>query len=326
MHRCPTRRVFSGTGLELLTKPATIRYLYHLATAATDIVKLQDNARARYQDKPRLTHVSYHEIDTGDKSPVVSKPYRYDRVKQNILDYHVEKRLKEETILPIQSPYAPPVVLCKKNNGLPWYNPDAYRFTVDYRNLNAITKHPRYPLPLIDDLIMNIPHTTIMSSLDLRSVYFQLVVNPSDKVKTEFARNNGMYAFRRMPFRLPEAAPNFHKAIDIILKPVIRIFVNVYMDDVIILPPSFTHHVEHLREFFRLLQNGRLTLNKEKSKFGYDKLKYLALIISKDGITIDETRVRVIVEMMFPKNSKEVNKFLGMSQWYSKFIKNYADL
>ncbi|GFY09510.1 retrovirus-related Pol polyprotein from transposon 297 [Trichonephila clavipes] len=50
------------------------------------------------------------------------------------------------------------------------------------------------------------------------------------------------------------------------------------------------------------------------------------LIISKDGITTNEKKARAIVEMKPPKNSKEVSKFLGMSQWYSKFIKNYADL
>ncbi|GFS75863.1 retrovirus-related Pol polyprotein from transposon 17.6 [Trichonephila clavipes] len=162
-------------------------------------------------DKPGLTHVLYHEIDTKDNPPVVSRPYRYDRVKQEILDYHVDKMLKEGTIIPIQSPYASPVVLCRKNNRLPPDNPEAYRFAVDYRTLNAITKYPRYPLPLIDDLIMNIPHTGIKSALDLRSGYFQMAVNPSDIVKTAFVTKNGTYAFHRMPFGLSGVAPNFRK-------------------------------------------------------------------------------------------------------------------
>ncbi|GFX58924.1 retrovirus-related Pol polyprotein from transposon 297 [Trichonephila clavipes] len=208
------------------------------------------------KDKPGLTHVLYHEIDTGDNPPVVSRPYRYDRVKQEILDYHVDKMLKEGSIIPIQSPYASPVVLCRRNNGLPPDNPEAYRFAVDYRKLNAITKYPRYPLPLIDDLIMNISHTGIMSALDLRSGYFQIAVNPSDIVKTAFVTKNGTYAFRRMPFGLSGAAPNFQKAIDIILKPLIGKFVNVYMDDVIKSSPSFTQYVKHLKEVFRLLHEA----------------------------------------------------------------------
>ncbi|GFU87818.1 retrovirus-related Pol polyprotein from transposon 17.6 [Trichonephila clavipes] len=110
-----------------------------------------------FSDQPGLTHVLYHEIDTGDKGPVVSRPYRYERFKQGIIDYHIEKMLRERTIRPIQSPYASPVVLTRKNNGLPPDSLEAYRFAIDYRKRNAITKYPRYPLPVIDDLITNIP-------------------------------------------------------------------------------------------------------------------------------------------------------------------------
>ncbi|GFY29238.1 retrovirus-related Pol polyprotein from transposon 297 [Trichonephila clavipes] len=112
-----------------------------------------------------------------------------------------------------------------------------------------------------------------------------------------------------MPFGLSGAAPNFQKVIDLILKPVIRKFVSVYMDNVIP-SPSFTQHVERLREVFRLLQDAGLTLNKEKCKFSCDELKYLGLIISKEGIKTDETKVRAIVEVKPPRNSKEVSKFL----------------
>ncbi|GFU48323.1 retrovirus-related Pol polyprotein from transposon 17.6 [Trichonephila clavipes] len=186
-----------------------------------------------FSDQPWLTHVLYHEIDTGDKGPVVSRPYRYDRVKLGIIDYHIEKMLREGTIRPIQFPYASPVVLTRKNNDLP---PEAYRFVIDYRKLNAITKYPRYPLPVIDDLITNIPpsnvditHTGVMSTLDLKSGYFQLAISPKDIEKTAFISRNGTFAFLRMPFGLSGAAPNFQKAIDIILKPVIGRFVLVYM-------------------------------------------------------------------------------------------------
>ncbi|GFU87946.1 transposable element Tcb2 transposase [Trichonephila clavipes] len=166
------------------------------------------------ENKPGLTQVLYHEIDTGDNPPVVSRPYRYDRLKQEILDYHVDKMLKDGTIIPIQSHslVSSPVVLCRKNNGLPPDNPEAYRFAVDYRKLNSITKYPRYPLPLIDDLIMNVPHTGIMSALDLQSGYFQMAVNPSDIVKTAFVTKNGTYAFRRMPFGLSGGGPNFSES------------------------------------------------------------------------------------------------------------------
>ncbi|GFV53937.1 retrovirus-related Pol polyprotein from transposon 412 [Trichonephila clavipes] len=95
--------------------------------------------------------------------------------------------LRDGTICPINSPYASPVVLTRKNNDLPPDSPEAYRFAIDYRKLNAITKYPRYPLPVIDDLLTNIPHTNVMSTLDLRSGYFQLAISPKDIEKQRFS-------------------------------------------------------------------------------------------------------------------------------------------
>ncbi|GFT07866.1 uncharacterized protein TNCV_1214431 [Trichonephila clavipes] len=83
-----------------------------------ELQDLFDSFQGLFSDKPGLTHVLYQEIDTGDNPPVVCRPYRYDRVKQEILYYYVDKMLKEGTIIHIQSLYASLVVLCRKNNGL----------------------------------------------------------------------------------------------------------------------------------------------------------------------------------------------------------------
>ncbi|GFT57577.1 uncharacterized protein TNCV_3136921 [Trichonephila clavipes] len=104
-----------------------------------EVLDRQNDRIVNYRNKPGLSQVLYHEIDTGDKTPMVSRPYWYDRVKQGTIDYHVEKMLKEGTIIPIQSPYASPVVLCRKNKGLPPENLDAYSFAVYYHKPNAIT-------------------------------------------------------------------------------------------------------------------------------------------------------------------------------------------
>ncbi|GFU84936.1 retrovirus-related Pol polyprotein from transposon 17.6 [Trichonephila clavipes] len=126
--------------------------------------------------------------------------------------------LREGTIISIQSPYASPVVTCRKNNEVPPDNPKSYRLAVEYRKLNAITKYLRYFLPHIKDLISNIPHTNIMSSLDLRFGYFQLAIKPRYVVKTAFVTKTGTFAFKRMPFGLFGVTPNFKKTIDITFK------------------------------------------------------------------------------------------------------------
>ncbi|GFX27786.1 retrovirus-related Pol polyprotein from transposon 17.6 [Trichonephila clavipes] len=198
-------------------------------------------------------------------------------------------------------------------------SPQAHRFAIDCRKLNAITKYAHYPLPVIDDLITNIPHTGIMSTLDLKSVFFQLTISPNDIEKTAFITRNGTFAFPRMPFGLSGAAPNFQKAIDIILKPVIGHFVMVYMDDVIITSPSFNEHIEHLNQVFTLLRDAKLTLNEEKCHFASDKLKYLGLIISKEGIETDNSKVKAITEMKPSKNKAPVLQLPNFTEQFNLF-------
>ncbi|GFW92205.1 retrovirus-related Pol polyprotein from transposon 297 [Trichonephila clavipes] len=166
----------------------------------------------------------------------------------------------------------------------------------------------------------------MMSTFDLKSGYFRLAINPRDIEKTAYVTRNGTFAFLRMPFGLSGVAPNFQKATDIILKPVLGRFVSCYMDDVIITSPSFNEHIDHLNQVFTLLRDAGLTLNKDKCHFARDKLKYLGLIISKDGIKIDDNKVKAITEMKPPQNNMEVSNFLGMAGWYQKFIPNYADI
>ncbi|GFW16704.1 retrovirus-related Pol polyprotein from transposon 297 [Trichonephila clavipes] len=155
-----------------------------------------------------------------------------------------------------------------------------------------------------------------MSTLDLISGYFQLAISPKDIEKTAFITRNGTFAFLRMPFGLSGAVANFQKAFDMLLKPVLGRFVMVYMDDVIIKSPSFHEHIDDLNQVFTLMRDAGLTLNKDKCHFARDKLKYLSLIISKEGIEIDKNKVKAITEMKPPKNNKEASKFLGMAGWY----------
>ncbi|GFU66720.1 retrovirus-related Pol polyprotein from transposon 17.6 [Trichonephila clavipes] len=171
--------------------------------------------------------------------------YLVSRLEPQILDY-VEVRHPQNTsnLLQIIDKYEERFINRQIRD-----SPEVYRFAIDYRKLNGITKYPRYPLPVIDDLLTNIPHISVISTLNLRSGYFQLAISPKDIEKTAFITRNGTFAFLRMPFGLSGVAPNFQKAIDIILKPVIGRFVLVYMDDVIIASPSFKDHLDHLNQF-----------------------------------------------------------------------------
>lgn len=81
-------------------------------------------------------------------------------------------------------------------------DPEAWRFAIDYRKLNAITQYPQYPLPVTDDILENIMGTNYMFTLDLTSSYFQIAMTPEDIVKTAFITSNGCFAFKRISFGL----------------------------------------------------------------------------------------------------------------------------
>ncbi|GFT05075.1 retrovirus-related Pol polyprotein from transposon 297 [Trichonephila clavipes] len=112
-----------------------------------ELKDLFNSFQGLFLDKPELAHVLYHEIDKADNPPVISHLYHYDSVKQAILHYHVDKMLKEGIIIPIQSPYASAVVLCRKNNGLPPANQKRINLLSIILNLMKLQSSSVIPYP-----------------------------------------------------------------------------------------------------------------------------------------------------------------------------------
>ncbi|GFU07447.1 hypothetical protein TNCV_3210521 [Trichonephila clavipes] len=120
-----------------------------------------------------------HFINTGDHPPVSTAPYRLSPNRKEHLRKEIDNLLAHNIIEECESPYAAPVVLVPKSNG-------TVRLCIDYRKLNAITIPDKYPLPLMDVLLHDAKSTAFMSTLDLKSGYHQVEVNPADQDKTAF--------------------------------------------------------------------------------------------------------------------------------------------
>lgn len=95
--------------------------------------------REVFLDKTGLTHVAWHKINIGSAAFAAGKSYCYDKVKQSIIDYHIKKMLADDIIMPIESAFASPNVLHRKNNDKSIDDPETWRFTIYYGKLNAIT-------------------------------------------------------------------------------------------------------------------------------------------------------------------------------------------
>ena len=100
----------------------------------------------------------------------------------------------------------------------------------------------------------------------------------------------------------------------------------VYMDDIVVFSTNWTDHIKHIREVFERLQKAGLKLKPSKCFFGKSSINYLGHFVSKDGISPDPEKVSAVTNYPVPKSIKDVRAFLGLSGYYRKFIKNYAQI
>jgi hypothetical protein len=103
-------------------------------------------------------------------------------------------------------------------------------------------------------------------------------------------------------------------------------YVYHYLDDVVIYSQTFDEHLEHLRVVLDRLREAGLTVKPEKVVFATEEISFLGHIISPAGVKIDPERTRAIREFPFPKDVKGVSRFIGMVNYYNKFIPKFAEL
>ncbi|KAG6465637.1 hypothetical protein O3G_MSEX015285, partial [Manduca sexta] len=262
---------------------------------------LEDN-KDIFERGGAATTFAIHRIDTGNHLPISVPPYRVTPSKKEIMRKEIDKMLEEGVIEESDSEWTSPVVLVPKKNG-------TVRFCVDYRSLNRITRADKYPLPRIDELLLSTKRDSVMSSIDLRSGYWQIEVAPEDRDKTAFVSPFGTFRFRRMPFGLRNSPSTFQRLIDHFRSGLRDITVICYLDDILIISENFETHMKDLRQVFDRLRLFGLRANREKCVFGRSRLTYLGHVISPSGIEPDPEKVRAVMEMKTPSSLKELRTF-----------------
>lgn len=245
-------------------------------------------------------------------------PFRLSLAERAETEKQVNDLLKSGRIVSSHSAYGAPVLFVAKRNT------DALRMCIDYRALNQLTIRNKYPMPRIDDLLDNLSGACYFSSLDLTSGYWQIALNPKDWEKTAFNTHLGKFEWRVMPFGLTNAPAVFQAVMHQVFAQCLNKFVCIYLDDILVFSRSMDEHYQHITVVLQTLKDAGLKANMKKCEFFKPELIFLGHVVTEAGLKPDPSKVNTVVEWPHPKSVYEVRSFLGLANYFRRYIQGYA--
>ncbi len=181
-----------------------------------------------------------------------------------------------------------------------------------------------YPLPNIQDLSSRLHGCSIFSKLGLRKGYYQIPVQEGDIHKTAVIMPFGLWEFLRMPFGLRNAGQSFQRFMDKVLSGLDFAF--CYLDDILIGSSSTEEHLHHLHLVLQRLHEYGLVLNMEKCELARQEIDFLGHHITAEGASPILKHVQAIQDFPAPQDKKQLQTFLGMVNFYRRFILAAANI
>ena len=259
-------------------------------------------------------HGVQHHIPTAGP-PVHARARRLSPEKLAIARQEFAQMEQMGIIRRSNSPWSCPLHVAPKADG-------GWRPCGDYRRLNTVTIDDRYPVPNIQDFTSNLAHKTIFSKIDLVRGYHQILVAEEDIKKTAVITPFGLYEFLRMPFGLKNAAQAFQRLMDSVCADLTGVF--VYLDDILIASTNTEQHLRDLGELFKRLEAHGLVINRSKCIFGVKSITFLGHQVNADGIAPLEEKVSAVRNYQRPSTVKQLQQFLGMLNFYHRFLPHAA--
>jgi len=274
------------------------------------LLSLYSDVIAAGPDDLGHTQVLSHHIDTGDAPPIRQAACRVPMPCREKVQQLLQDMLSKKIISPSKSLWASPVVLIQRKDG-------SIRFCIDYRKVNAVTRKDAYPLPRVDDTFDTLAGSSWFSTLDLKTGYWQVKVNPSDREKTAFCTQQGLFEFNVMPLGLCNAPATFQRLMNLVLA-------GIQWNICLVFGKTFEQHLHNLQQVLDRLQQAGMKLHPSKCQFLQHKVTFLGHIISQDGIYPNPDKKVRVAEWPTPKSAKEVQQLLGLANYYRRFVKDFA--
>ena len=248
------------------------------------------------------------ELNEGAQ-PYHARPYPIPKVHQDTLKMEVERLCQLGALRKVnRSQWAAPTFIIPKKDG-------TVRFISDFRELNKRIKRRPYPIPHIQDMLLNLEGFQYATSLDLNMGYYHIELNPASKEMCTIVLPFGKYEYQRLPMGLCNSPDIFQEKMSELMEGLE--FVRTYIDDLLCLTKgTFEDHLEKLERVFSRLKKAGLRINAGKSFFARPELEYLGYWITRDGIQPVKKKVEAILKIDTPKTRKELRSFIGVVNYY----------
>lgn len=264
-----------------------------------------------------IKHNVFHHIDTFGP-PVFAKPRRLapDRLKAAKAEFQYMLDLGH--MRPSNSNYSSPLHMVRKKDNNDW------RPVGDFRALNAQTIKDKYPIPSIADFTSELHGMKIFSHIDLVKAFHQIPISPEDVHKTAICTPFGLYESTRMQFGLCNASSTFQRFIDEVTRGLNGVY--AFIDDILIASTTPEEHILHLTALFERLNHYGLTIKPSKCTLGASSLNFLGFRVSSQGLAPLPDRVEAINKFPKPETITQLKRFLGMYNFYRRFIPRAAHI
>jgi len=230
----------------------------------------------------------------------------------------VKEQLRKSYIWPSKSLQMAPVFFVGKKDG-------KKRMVQDYCYLNEWMIKNNYPLPLISDVLENIGTKKLFTKMNLRWGYNNVRIKEGDKWKAAFMMLEGSFELTVIFFGLTNSPATFQAIMNELLRDLINTGkVAVFINDVIVGMETEEGHEKLVEKVIRRLEENDLYVKLEKCKWKVREVEFLEVVIGPEGIKMEKKKVKGVLEWPMPKCIKDIQKFLGLANYYHQFIKEFA--
>ena len=266
---------------------------------------------------PSRGHELKIEMKPGSKPPARVPP-RLNAKHTAFEAKWIKDMLNKNLIRRSQSQYAAPHFYVEKPETP---TTGEYRAVTDFRALNEITVKNRYPLPRADELFDRLVNAKYFSKIDLRTGFYQILINEADRHKTAFTTSQGLFEYNVLPMGLCNSPAIFMQLMNDTFRKHLNEFVLVFLDDIVVYSNTLEEHERHLRHVLQRLREQRLYVKLSKSELCRTEVEFLGHYVGKDGIRVMEDKIQAVREWPQPQSLKELRAFLGLAGYYRRFVK-----